>query len=83
VDLSLIFTPNGGMINTERTDEDLPPEYLRMLVVLADTSAQLDIGLHCSRCNTDLVGSNNVNDPRMMLECACRTFTGPNPMRES
>ncbi len=81
--MSLIFTPGGGVVNTERLEEYLPPEYLRMLVVMADTSAQIDIGLHCSRCGQDLMGMNNPSDTHFRMECACRTFTGKNPMRES
>lgn len=73
------WTP-GGMITTEREEIRLPPEYCRMLAVLADTSGEIDLGLHCSRCNQDLVGKNARADTAWILECACRTFIGANPL---
>ena len=78
----LLWTP-AGFANTAREQQVLPPEYLRMLSILADTSAQIDVGLHCSRCGVDLVGQNDHSDSRWMLECGCRTFLGGNPARES
>jgi hypothetical protein len=64
-----------------REEVTIPPEYAKMLAVFADTSSQIDLGLHCSRCKQDLVGKNARLDTRWILECACRTFVGGNPLR--
>jgi hypothetical protein len=63
-----------------REDVPVPREYLRMLAVLAETSAQMDLGLHCSRCGQDLHGANAPADRRWSLACGCRTFVGGNPL---
>ena len=63
-----------------RQTVNLPPEYLRMLAVLAETSGEVDLGIHCSRCNQDIVGKNGHGDRRWIMECGCRTFVGENPM---
>lgn len=78
--MSYLITPSG-IIDTDRTREHLPPEYLRMIAVFADTSSQIDLGLHCSRCGQDVQGSNVLGESRWQMECACRTFVGENPIR--
>jgi hypothetical protein len=75
--MSSIWTP----ATTERQTVNLPPEYMKMLAVLAETSAQIDLGLHCSRCNQDLSGKNATADKGWIMECACRTFVGRNPTK--
>lgn len=70
------WTPGGIM--QQRTEQMCPPEYLHMLAVLAETSGEIDLGLHCSRCGQDLVGKNARPDTRWIMECACRTFIGAN-----
>lgn len=67
--------------SASRTEQVVPPEYLKMLAVLADTSAQIKLGLHCSLCGQDLIGKNSFSDRRWTMECACRTFIGGNPLR--
>lgn len=63
-----------------RTEQRLPPEYLRMLAVLAETSGDIRIGLHCADCDQDIVGKNARADNHWIMECACRTFIGGNPL---
>jgi hypothetical protein len=75
----LLSTP-GGILSTGRTEERWPPEFMRMIALLAETSADIDIGLHCSRCKENLVGRNAREDRQWRLECACRTFVGANPL---
>lgn len=77
--MSLIWTP-GGMLNTEREVTRLPPEYLKMLAVLAETSGDIDLGLHCSRCKENVQGKNARGDNQWRMECSCRTFIGGNPL---
>jgi hypothetical protein len=73
------WTP-GGMISTGREEVRVSPEYLRMVAVLAETSAEIELGLHCTRCAQDLVGKNARADTQWIMECACRTFIGANPL---
>lgn len=73
------WLPDGGSLGT-REDVRIPPEYAKMLAVFADTSAQMQLGIHCSVCGTDLVGKNAREDTRWIMECACRTFIGANPL---
>lgn len=68
-----IIVPNRETVN-------LPPEYLRMLAVLAETSGEVDLGLHCSRCHENVTGKNGSGDRRWIMECGCRTFIGKNPI---
>lgn len=58
----------------------LPMEYMQMLAVLAETSAEISVGLHCSQCKENIVGKNARGDNRWIMECACRTFVGTNPL---
>jgi hypothetical protein len=78
-------TPTGFLLpeGTLGTREEviLPPEFAKMLAVLGDTAADIHLGLHCSMCGQDVVGKNARADTRWILECACRTFVGGNPLR--
>ena len=77
--MRVLWTPGGGAIPVDREEVALPVEYLRMLMVLAETSADMDLGLHCSRCKENITGQNSMSDLVWRLECACRTFVGDNP----
>lgn len=79
----MIITPDSLTLKADRQAVVLPPQYLKALADLADDSALLNIGLHCSLCGADLVAANGYGDARWALDCACRTFIGANPMRES
>lgn len=75
-----LWTP-GGLVNVgERVEVRVPPEYMRMVAVLAETSSDIGLGIHCSRCGQDLVGKNARADTQWIMECACRTFIGANPL---
>lgn len=63
-----------------REEVRLPPEYMQMLVAFAETSAVVDLGLHCSRCKENVVGRNGPGDRKFIMDCACRTFIGANPL---
>jgi hypothetical protein len=70
---------SGGLL-VGRQEIILPPEYMQMLAAFAETSGVVDLGLHCSRCGQDLRGANGRGDARWIMECACRTFVGANPL---
>ncbi len=72
---------SGLLIPTGRQTVNLPMEYMQMLAVLAETSSDIDLGLHCSRCKENVVGKNATSDKRWIMECACRTYVGTNPIR--
>jgi len=72
--------PDGNVLNVGRTEVELPVEYMQMLAAFAETSAVVDLGLHCSRCGQDLRGANGRSDSRWTMECACRTFIGANAL---
>jgi len=78
--MSVLYTPHGA-VNLSREEIDIPPDYLKMLLVLADTSATIRIGLHCTKCKQDIRGANSISDGILRAECGCRTFRGTNPMR--
>ena len=78
----MIYTADGS-IATPRTIQTVPPEYLKMLAVLAETSGTINLGLHCSQCKQDVRGSNSERQGRWTMECACRTFIGANPLPRS
>ena len=81
--MSVLYTPQGGTIETNRPEVRLPPEFVKMLLVFADAAGMLDLGLHCSRCKTDLRGANGTRASLLRMECACRTFKGGNPLPPS
>jgi hypothetical protein len=70
----------GREVTSERTEQRLPVEYMRMLTAFALHSNDLDLGLYCSRCGVNLSGKNASVDNRFLMECACRTFIGANPL---
>jgi len=74
----MLYGASGEAI-LERAQVMVDPAYLKMVAVLAETSQQFDLGLHCSRCKQNLRGVNGHGDKRWVMECACRTFTGKNP----
>lgn len=78
--MGVLFGPGGSVISTAREEVTLPPEYLKMLAVLGNTSGDIGLGLHCAKCKQDVVGKNGTGDKRWMMECACRTFVGGNPL---
>lgn len=59
----------------------LPAEYMKMIAVLAETSSTVHIGLHCSQCNQDISGKNATADKGWIMECACTTYIGANPIQ--
>ena len=77
--MTILYAPSGMPVRM-REDVTCPPEYMKMLAVFAETSAQVDLGLHCSRCKENLRGENAREDTKWKMECGCRTFIGENPI---
>lgn len=76
-----MFAPDGsGTLLTQRQVVQLPASFMQTLAAFADVSAEIDLGLHCSRCKQDIRGNNHSQSPRWTMECECRTFVGANPV---
>ena len=40
---------------------------------------RLGIGMHCSKCNSDLSGDNTGHESHFTIQCSCREFKGERP----
>jgi hypothetical protein len=78
--VSLIYTPDGGAINTERPEMHWPLEYMRMLAIFARNCEDAGLGMHCAKCKQPLQGHNAREDNFWRMECACRKYIGRNPL---
>ncbi len=78
--MAQLYTPHG-VVNLDREEVVVPPEYMQRVLVLADTATDLQIGMHCARCKQDLRGANSTSDGFLRMECGCRTFIGKNPIK--
>jgi hypothetical protein len=81
--VSLLFTPGGGVINTERKEEHWPLWFMKMLHVFAMTAGDIGLGIVCEHCKQPLFGKNADADNFWKMECACRTYIGRNPQSQS
>lgn len=77
--MSLIYTPDGGAINTERQEIHWPIEFMRMLAIFAANCHDTHLGIRCEKCQQMLQGQNARADNFWKMECACRTYIGRNP----
>ena len=77
----MLIDPQGRLLRSKPGGQilEMPPEYLKMINVLADTSARVHLGLHCALCKEDVVGANSDTDGRWTMRCGCRTSVGQNP----
>ncbi len=78
--MSLIFTPDGGAVNTERQEVHWPLEFMRMLAIFAANAGDIQLGIRCERCQQALQGHNAKADNFWHMECACRKYIGRNPL---
>lgn len=76
--MSALWTPDGA-VNLHREKMTLPTEYVRMLIVFANTSHAMGLNLICSNCGQPVRGANNLSDANLGMECGCRVFKGGNP----
>lgn len=77
--MSELYAADGSKI-TQQKVVLLPPEYLKMLAVFADTSEDMHLRLVCSLCKEDIGGRNHKGDLRWKMGCTCRSFVGGNPL---
>lgn len=73
--MSHIFAPDWSIVQQRRTRQ-LPSSFMQTLAAFADVSAELELGLHCSRCKQDIRGENHSQSPLWKMECECTTFIG-------
>lgn len=79
--MSLLFTPDGGVVNTERQQQHWPLWFMKFLhtFVIAVFDAHLQLAITCQRCKEELHGQNADADNFWKMECSCRTYIGRNP----
>lgn len=78
--MSVLYTPDGGVVNTERPELHWPIEFMRMLAVFAANCHDTGLGIRCERCKEPLQGHNAKSDNFWRMECACRKYVGRNPL---
>jgi hypothetical protein len=78
--VSMIWTPDGGMISTERKEVHWPLDYMRMLAIFARNCEDAKLGIRCESCQQMLHGQNAREDNFWRMECGCRTYIGRNPL---
>jgi hypothetical protein len=78
--MSLIYTPDGAAINTERQEMHWPIEFMRMLAIFARNAEDAGLGIRCERCKQMLQGANAREDNFWRMECHCRKYIGRNPL---
>lgn len=79
--MSLIYTPDGGVIHTQRKEIYWPPAFMRMLAIFAANCDDIGLGVRCELCKEPLHGQNAREDTLWKMECACRTYKGKNPVQ--
>jgi len=57
----------------------LTERQVLLLALFAKELSPLGLGIHCSRCQSDLVGRNAAIDQTLDLKCKCRDFKADNP----
>ena len=77
--MSLIWTPDGAL-DTERKEVHWPLEFMRMLAIFAANCEDVRLGIRCENCKQPLQGTNAREDNFWKMDCACRKYTGRNPL---
>jgi len=77
---SILFAPDGRAISSERTEVHWPLAFMRMLAIFARNCEDGKLGIICENCKQPLQGQNAREDNFWRMECACRTYTGKNPL---
>ena len=75
-----LWTPDGVVTLGQKTSERVElraavGEWLRQF---ADVATAMELGLHCSRCKSDIVGKNSETARSYAVSCQCRDFVWPN-----
>jgi hypothetical protein len=75
-----IWTPDGlyGESQHQRERVELRKGLSEWLRQFSDFAEHFQLGIHCSRCQADLVGKNSDSDKVFTVACKCREFIGTN-----
>jgi hypothetical protein len=75
-----LWTPDGVVrIGADKAEKvELRAGVMEWLRQFSDIAMALSLGVHCSRCGSDLVGHNADSDKRFTVVCKCREFIGTN-----
>lgn len=75
-----IWTPDGvvtlGGTPLERVE--LRKGLAEWLRQFNDFAAHFGLGLHCAKCQKDVIGKNSDTDKTFSVACGCREFIGTN-----
>jgi hypothetical protein len=70
-----LWIPGQGARPLEtRSKLELPWGIMQRVLEFADLAAAHGMGLHCSKCSQDFVGTNSEFDPVLTMTCGCREF---------
>lgn len=71
----------SNLLIQPRVDVEIPDPLMRRLIEFSEMSAVAKIGLQCLVCKQAVVGGNHgLYDEHLTMSCACRQFTGVNPI---
>jgi len=71
----------NDIISPSRAVVNLSPHEIASMAAVANHLSRLGIGLHCARCEADLVGNNADTDKMFSVSCRCREFIASNMNR--
>ena len=76
---SALWTPDGlKTVGKSLERVELRPGLMEWFRQFADVAEHISLGLHCSKCDGDVVGRNGENDHTFSVACGCREFIGMN-----
>ena len=75
-----LWTPDGVVdLDGKRTERvELRAGVGEWIRQFSDVAAALGLGLHCSRCQGDIIGKNSDTAQVYAVVCNCREFIWPN-----
>ncbi len=77
----VLWTADGPInLDGDKTRDrvELKPSLFEWIRQFADFAEYYDLGLHCARCQKDLIAKNTDSDRVWSAVCECREFVGQN-----
>ena len=68
---------NAIHIPTDRRTQSVPRSWMELLSNFSATWGRPDTaswGLHCSKCNQDVIAKNGLTDSVLSVKCGCQEF---------
>lgn len=73
-----LYTPTGTRNLTPETVE-LPWGLMERFIGFAHLAQQQGIGIHCAKCQQDVLGTNSDHDAVLTMKCGCREWWSASP----